>query len=407
MKDYTVRPDLPDEQLATVTNTLAHWLPASGGDTAVSSWTLAEWEAAEWVVYWQNSLPWLVARCQQAGIEVPEPVNGRLQTISTASRERTRLMLAACTEIVAAFRQVGIEVMLLKGAALSALYYPDPLLRTLADLDLLIKPKDLAASQDIMLNQLGYRYYSRSAEDEVYLRGERKQNIWAPDNVHPVEIHFALREEYAGIGFELAEIMWQESGERPYWQETTARIPHLPSLLLHVCAHTSSDWLIQRGRLMHIDDIGKLCAHMQPSDWQKLSQLVTPRTARFIYPALAFVGKYTPLAIPDSVIKSLREECPAALLTWLAQAELADVSESNATSRSGLGLQIAQRLSRSKADRLRFWLRSIFPRRYNLAKRYPKLVETAVWPLAYLLINLDRFGHLTKKIWAKPKDFAD
>ena len=309
-------------------------------------------------------------------------------------------MLDACTEILTAFKQANIDVMLLKGAVLAPLYYPDPLLRPLADLDLLIRPKDVAASRAIMLKQLGYRYYSRSAEDEVYLRGERKQNIWAPDNVHPVEVHFTLREEYAGIGYELAKMMWRESEERPYWQDTIARIPNLPALLLHVCAHASSDWLIQRGRLMHIDDIRKLCATMQPADWQTFSQLVQPSTAHFIYPALAFVGKYTPLPIPSDALSSLRENCPASLLDWLTHTELAEASESNPTNRSGIGLDIAQRLARSRLDMLRFWLRSFFPRRYNLAKRYPKLVETPVWPLAYLLLNSDRVIQLLRK-WSR------
>ncbi len=396
-QDLNQRPQLSPDRVMAVTNTLARWLPG-GEETAVALWSPAEWEAALWAVYWQNALPWLANRVAETGIELPEEVNGRLQTINTASRERTRRMLDACTEILAAFRLAGIETILLKGAVLAPLIYPDPLQRPLADLDLLIQAKDVAASREIMLKQLGYRYYSRSAEDEVYLRGERKENIWAPDNVHPVEIHFTLREEYAGIGYELAEIMWQESAERPYWQNTTARIPHPAALLLHVCAHASSDWLIQRGRLMHIDDIRKLCAQMQPADWQTFSRLVQPSTARFIFPALAFVQKYSPLPIPEAIIKSLREDCPAALLSWLDQTEIATASESNSTDRSGIGLKIAHRLSRSRLDRTHFWLRSFFPRRFNLAKRYPRLVETPLWPLAYLLINTDRLRHMIRKV---------
>lgn len=397
MLDYNLRPSLPSNKLADVTNTLASWLPSQEMSGDLAGWTIAEWEAAEWVVYWQNALPWLVARLGEAQIEPPEPVNSRLRAINVASRERTARMLDACTEIVDAFRQAGIQTVLLKGAALAPLYYADPLLRPLADLDLLIQPKDLAASRDVMLKQLGFRYYSRSAEDDVYLRGERKKNIWAADNVHPVEVHFALREEYAGIGYEMAEMMWQASAERPYWQNATARIPSPPALLLHVCAHATSDWLIQRGRLMHIDDIRKLCARMGPEEWHTFDRMVQPHTARFIYPAVTFMSKYTRLDIPDTTILSLREASPPALRSWLGQAELADASESNPTIRSGIGLEIARRLARSRMDMARFWLRSIFPRRYNLAKRYPRLVETPLWPIAYALINMDRLWHLFKK----------
>jgi hypothetical protein len=397
MQDFNQRPPLPSAELMAITNGLARWLPGAE-EPAIASWSQAEWEAALWVVYWQNALPWLAARVEETQIELPERVNGRLQTINSACRERTKQMLAACTEILAAFQAAGIETMLLKGAVLAPMIYPDPFQRPLADLDLLIRPRDMAASRTIMLNQLGFRYYSRSAEDEVFLRGDRKENIWAPDNVHPVEVHFTLREEYAGIGYELAETMWAESAARPYWQGTSARIPNPAALLLHVCAHTSSDWIIQRGRLMHIDDIRQLCAAMQPADWQMFDGLVQPNAARFIYPALAFVSRYTPLAIPASTLNSLRENCPPALLEWLVHTELAEASESNPTSRSGIGLEIARRLARSRLDIVRFWLRSFFPRRYNLAKRYPKLVETPFWWLGYLLINFDRVWHMVKKV---------
>ncbi|WP_420631504.1 nucleotidyltransferase family protein [Candidatus Leptofilum sp.] len=187
MQELNRRPQLPAAELMRVTNTLARWLPG-GEEPAIAAWSQAEWEAALWVVYWQNALPWLAVRVREEKVEIPKEVNGRLQAISRASRERTRRMLDSCTEILAAFQQAGIEVLLLKGAVLAPLYYPDPFLRPLADLDLLIRPKDVVASREIMLKKLGYRYYSRSAEDEVYLRGERKPNIWAPDNVHPVAV---------------------------------------------------------------------------------------------------------------------------------------------------------------------------------------------------------------------------
>jgi hypothetical protein len=132
-----------------------------------------------------------------------------------------------------------------------------------------------------------------------------------------------------------------------------------------------------------------------------LSRLVQPGTARFIYPALAFVGKYTQLAIPAETLNWLRENCPPALLDWLAHTELAEASESNPTNRSGIGLDIARRLARSRLDMVRFWLRSFFPRRYNLAKRYPRLVETPFWWLGYLLINLDRVWHMVGKFYRR------
>ena len=394
--DLLQRPSPSYERLSLITNTLAHWLPSSEDGTAVSAWSLADWEAATWVVYWQNALPWLVQRIQQTETIVPGPVYTCLLQIDAGSRERTRLMLDGCLEMLAVLIQMGIRAIPFKGAALAPLYYADPLLRPLADLDLLIHEKDVKSVVHI-LQKLGYRYYSRSAEDQVYLRGERQINIWAPDNVHPVELHFTLREEYAGIGYNLAAEMWNQSEQRPYWRDYTALIPKPAMLLHHVCAHATSDWLIQRGRLMHIGDIRHISQRMTAQDWQVFDTAVSANGARFVYPALAFALKYTDLPIPQPILMRLRSHCSPALLTWIEQTELADASESNPIDRSGIGFDLARRLALSRADEARFWLRSLFPRRWNLSKRYPRLVATPFWPLCYLLLNGDRAWHLAKK----------
>lgn len=394
--DFLQRPSLPSERLAEVTNTLAHWLPASGSDAVVSDWNVADWKAAAWVVYWQNALPWLVQRIQQTETAVPESVYSYLLQLDADSRERTRQMLEDCLEILTIFTQQGIEAIPFKGAALAPLYYSDPLQRPLADLDILVHEKDMARIVHILKN-LGYRYYSRSAEDQVYLRGERQSNIWAPDNVHPVELHFTLREEYAGIGYNLADEMWRQSEQRPYWRDHTARIPNSPALLHHVCAHATSDWLIRRGRLMQIDDIHCISQQMTAHDWQQFDVAISARGARFVYPALGFALKYSDLPIPQTILTRLRHHCPPALIAWIERTELADASESNPLNRSGIGFDLARRLALSRADEVRFWLRSFFPRRWNLTKRYPRLVATPFWPLCYLLLNGDRIWHLTRK----------
>ncbi|RMG88995.1 MAG: hypothetical protein D6706_22140 [Chloroflexi bacterium] len=398
--DFYERPSLPVSKLASVTNMLAWWLPAQAGnmgDEVVAGWEMAEWKAAAWIVYWQNALPWLVKRVRQSGVAVPASVWEQLTELDVGSRERTRRMLDGCVELLGAFRAHEITAVPFKGAVLAACYYPDPLERPLADLDLLIHPKDIPQAIQIV-RDLGYRFYSRSAEDEVYLRGERKRNVWAPDNVHPIELHYALREEYAGIGYEVADVMWEMSEERPFWNSVSALVPRLPALLLHVCAHATSDWLIQRGRLMHIGDISLLVGQMTATEWEELVTTVSPQEARFVYPALAFATRYARLDLPEAVLAYFRTHCPPSLLHWIEQTELADTSESNPADRSGLGLAIAQRLSRNRLEMARFWLRSFFPRRWNLSKRYPRLTATPLWPLGYVLINLDRAIHIWRKL---------
>jgi hypothetical protein len=393
---FLERPAAPFERISAVTDTLATWLPSEEDVAAVAGWNFVDWQISGWVAYWQSAIPWLAEHIRASGVLPPKEIYAAINSVEADSRKRTQYMLDNAVELLQALAAEGIKAVLLKGAVLAATYYPDHLARPMADLDILVKERELRRCTEI-LDALGYRFYSRSAEDIVFLRGERKENIWAADNVHPVEVHFTLREEYAGIGYDLAEEMWAGSRLTPFWGELEALLPQAPFLLHHVCAHATSDWLIQRGRLMQIDDIRRICAKMEPSEWQLFAGSIPPSGARFVYPALAFADRYARLTIPPFVHEALRANCPVKLLEWIEATQLSDNSESNPADRSSLGFVIAQRLSRSTGDRLRFWLRSLFPRRWNLAKRYPRLVETPFWPIGYLLINVDRLYHVARR----------
>jgi hypothetical protein len=393
--DYRVRPAEPDATVASVTNQLARWLPSTAGRSALAGWGHADWLAAEWVTYWQNALPWLVRRIQDSGAEPSADVYARLRILDRDIRERTRRMLANAVELLAALHEEGVDAVPLKGAVLAPRYYPDPLLRPLTDLDILVRERDLVRAGAI-LSKLDYRLHSRSAEDVVYIRGEFRGHGWSPDNVHPVEMHYAVREEYAGLAFDLSDTIWRSSARSAYWHGIDALVPDTPVLLLHVCAHATSDWLIRRGRLYQIGDLQLISRRMTPDDWDVFGAAIGPDNSRYVYPALAFALKYTDLPVPVGLLERLQALTPVRMRAYVDATELAEASQSNSETRSGIGLGIAQMLARSRRERVLMWLRSLFPRRWNLAHRYPRLAATPFWPLCYAIINGDRLWHVLR-----------
>jgi len=392
---HSSRPSLPDFLIASVTETLARWLPVGDASLAPRNWDRDEWLAAEWIAYGQNALPWLCDRIAQARLALPASSRERLETINALSRQRTLRMLDAAVELIEALRRVGVEAMPFKGALLAPLAYPDPAMRPLADLDLLVREQEVRKSIGV-LERLGYVYYSRSAEDFVYLRGQRKANVWHPDNVHPIELHFRIREEYAGLAYDLTQAMWSSAGRRAYWRGSQALVPAWPIALHHVCGHATSDWLIQRGKLMEIGDIQTVASRITEEEWDAFLASIPRSSARFVYPALAVTQRYAPGSIPEHVLVSLRVHLAPTLKTWADTTTLAEASESNPRPRSAIGLRLARLLARSRAERLAMWLRSLFPRRWNLVKRYPRLAASPFFPLCYVLINLDRAAHVLK-----------
>lgn len=98
----------------------------------------------------------LYTHARKAGIALPEETWLQLQGLALrhqfASRERARLVV----EILAASQAAGIEVILLKGAALGQIAYPDPALRPMRNIDLLTRPRRARDLQNLLV-EMGYR----------------------------------------------------------------------------------------------------------------------------------------------------------------------------------------------------------------------------------------------------------
>lgn len=79
-----------------------------------------------------------------------------LRDIYRRSRMAARLGYDALVGLLDAFAEAKIQVLVLKGAALSPLLYPEPGLRAFGDMDLLIHRDNLAAAQGVM-ERAGFR----------------------------------------------------------------------------------------------------------------------------------------------------------------------------------------------------------------------------------------------------------
>jgi hypothetical protein len=130
----------------------------------------------------------------------------------------------------------GIETMVLKGVALALLYYRDLGLRSMGDVDILIRPDDVADAID-RLTELGWRKAGRTPTvlTETYLNARR-------------EIHFVSdRTTYLDLHWRVMDETCLSSRDDGFWSgairtsvrgaETHAMNP--TDQLLHVCAHAT------------------------------------------------------------------------------------------------------------------------------------------------------------------------
>jgi hypothetical protein len=84
---------------------------------------------------------------------------GALKKAHRAAYKNTRIQLRTAENLISLFRENGIESLLLKGGALGITYYDSIALRPMADLDVLIKPKDIFKAATLLESKGWSPYY--------------------------------------------------------------------------------------------------------------------------------------------------------------------------------------------------------------------------------------------------------
>ncbi len=113
----------------------------------------------------------------------PEEIRAKLEKQSMIALYRTEQMSWELASLTAVLTEAKIPHLPLKGSVLRS-YYRSPELRLSCDIDLLVRPDDLARAKETLTCKLGY------TEGDV---GPHDVQLYAPSGLH-VELHFDLIE---------------------------------------------------------------------------------------------------------------------------------------------------------------------------------------------------------------------
>lgn len=92
---------------------------------------------------------------QAAGISIPPAVQQQLQARAIQHSHANQVRAKALAEALTAFQAAGIETLVLKGVALAHLVYPQPGLRSMRDVDVLVSRSQARQAQAV-LAELGF-----------------------------------------------------------------------------------------------------------------------------------------------------------------------------------------------------------------------------------------------------------
>jgi hypothetical protein len=209
--------------------------PSAGRDRRL--WDLArrcDWRDVIEEAREHGLIPWLAQVMRQsahAASVAPSEDLATLNMLAAASALHSDALFAALACVLAALAAVGVEPIVLKGPALASTIYPTRDLRPFGDLDLLIRPDDVARA-DGALRALEYAPYSnKPTEVDDFHR------VYAqPGRDCVVELHTDLLQ--LGLPTACGATLW-EGAER--WElaglQRPALMLGLEHQLLHLCVH--------------------------------------------------------------------------------------------------------------------------------------------------------------------------
>lgn len=259
-----------------------------------------KWREVAALARQQGVAPLLYHRLKQMGVELPGAVAEELRRTYYTNIGRNLVLYGELGKVLQRLQEKNIAVIVLKGAYLAEAVYENIGLRSMCDIDLLVKQEDLLRVEQELL-RMGY---STRQHDHV-VGQENKHFVYVlTKSGLQVEIHWALFEGKHPFQIDL-EGLWSRT--QPV---RLAQVPALAlsyeDLLLHLCLHTANHTYFMLLRMFY--DIGELVRRKGLElDWQAIERGARDWGAlRSVYVILRLAQELLGVAVPKDWLASIQ-----------------------------------------------------------------------------------------------------
>jgi len=234
-------------------------------------------EAAKTVTNWpdlikqaeRNGLgPLVYTHLKAAEVSFPKDAFRELQGLYLRHQHANRVRGQVLAQILDAYRNAGIEVLVLKGAALAHISYPQPGLRPMRDIDLLVRKSQMWQAQSV-LEELGFnapqRFPGKEAHHHLAVAGKQVEGFQVS-----VEVHHNLFLERIKQSMSFEEL---STDPLPFTLPSgiQARTLGYEDMLWHICLHIAQ--ISQSFRLIWVVDVvGFAEKFVTEIDWRRVKQ---------------------------------------------------------------------------------------------------------------------------------------
>ena len=290
--------DLSDVLLAYVRSVLHDEYPQAP-EASMDEWSrLLNFLKVNWMIpFVYRKIGSLPQECR-----LPETITDEMRQDFLLSCVRSVHMERQLREIIEAFREQGVRVLVLRGPALAFSLYEDPAMRPSSDLDLLVMPEQVVQARGI-LESLGYKCLAKRFEfARDFFREECFIDQKNLGNKFPVDLHWVHWELHPFFkGGEEVDI--EDLFQRGWKVETptlTFETLHPVDYLIHSAIHLVMIHRMEM-RLSWIYDTVLLAQQLKvPDEWKTLQERSVAWRARLpLEQCLKLAQVWAGLKLPD------------------------------------------------------------------------------------------------------------
>jgi hypothetical protein len=320
------------------------------------------------------------------GTILPAWVKEKLRSAYYQSARRNALLYHELTQIVRAFSEAQIPVILLKGAALAIGVYDNIALRPMADIDLLVKTEDMPRAKGLFL-QHGYEVRDHAHSYLRHATFTGGSNGWTAH----IEVHRHIISSAYYRRSIPEEWLWQDPVELTIGDTLALRLSS-EAAILHACLHML-DHIAVDSNLLWLWDIVEI-SRRDDIDWNTLVDRADQfKTVLPIRSTLQESKELLNLPVPDHVLHRILTFRPGFLEKKAYESCLSPARSS--ASKTFFDFMAVEGLF----TKFRLLLSRLFPSRDYMMARYsirnPSLVPL-YYPYMIAKAVLDSFSALAR-----------
>ncbi len=250
---------------------------------------------------------------------VPQSTLAALGRHFKANALRNLVLTKRLVQLLRALDANGVSAIPYKGPALAEFAYGDLSLRQFADLDVLVRPRDLSKAAGTLVS-LGYRLVTEPGiPQEAYLQSMHHYNFAHDDIDATVELHWRATERYFASS-SITERCWRRTKPATL---AGAAVHYLAGedLLLLLCIHSAKHgWEC----LAQVCDVAELVRkHAAELDWQRLaSEARSLGFQRTLLLGLSLATDWLGAPLPEGIAQKIQADPALPPLTSQIQTSL-------------------------------------------------------------------------------------